>query len=115
MPGTRIASRHWLRRWIAALALMPLPAAAQTENADTTTLPPVAVAAPSPPLGSGIDRNKAPTDVNRGLAPKHEPALRDWCCGWVRPDTEPSTNEASKVGALPQPPPGAEPLDLNTK
>jgi hypothetical protein len=34
--------------------------------------------------------------------------------GWVRPGSEPSTDEASKVGALPQTPPGAEPLDLNT-
>jgi hypothetical protein len=30
------------------------------------------------------------------------------------PAPEPSTDEASKVGALPQTPPGAEPLDLNT-
>ena len=30
------------------------------------------------------------------------------------PAPEPLTDEASKVGALPQTPPGAEPLDLNT-
>jgi hypothetical protein len=36
--------------------------------------------------------------------------LRDELC----PAPEPLTDEASKVGALPQTPPGAEPLDLNT-
>ena len=30
------------------------------------------------------------------------------------PAPEPLTDEARKVGALPQTPPGAEPLDLNT-
>jgi len=34
-------------------------------------------------------------------------------CG-AYPASEPLTDEASKVGALPQTPPGAEPLDLNT-
>ena len=34
-------------------------------------------------------------------------------CG-AYPAPEPLTDEASKVGALPQTPPGAEPLDLNT-
>jgi hypothetical protein len=34
-------------------------------------------------------------------------------CG-ADPAPEPLTDEASKVGALPQTPPGAEPLDLNT-
>jgi hypothetical protein len=36
--------------------------------------------------------------------------LRDELC----PASELLTDEASKVGALPQTPPGAEPLDLNT-
>ena len=34
--------------------------------------------------------------------------------GELYPAPEPLTDEASKVGALPQTPPGAEPLDLNT-
>ena len=53
---------------------------------------------------------------NRGrLAPMHEPASRDWCSwGELYSAPKPLTDEASKVGALPQTPPGAEPLDLNT-
>ena len=47
-------------------------------------------------------------------APEHEPASRDWCCVWGYPAPEPLTDEASKVVALPQTPPGAEPPDLNT-
>ena len=35
-------------------------------------------------------------------------------CAEHNPAPEPLTDEASKVGALPQTPPGAEPLDLNT-
>jgi hypothetical protein len=34
--------------------------------------------------------------------------------GALYPAPEPLTNEVSKVGTLPQTPPGAEPLDLNT-
>jgi hypothetical protein len=47
--------------------------------------------------------------------PKHEPAPRDWCCApshTQHPNHRPMRQ--SKVGALPQTPPGAEPLDLNT-
>ncbi len=34
--------------------------------------------------------------------------------GELYPGPEPLTDEASKIGALPQTPPGAEPLDLDT-
>jgi hypothetical protein len=49
------------------------------------------------------------------LPPKHEPASRDW--GFRRVNTRRLNHrpmKQSKVGALPQTPPGAEPLDLNT-
>ena len=55
-----------------------------------------------------------PTPFGR-YRPKHEPAPRDWCCGWGVPGAPNYCRlKQSKVGALPQTPPGAEPLDLNT-
>ncbi len=47
--------------WIAALAL---PCLVHGQTAPATQLPEVNVVAPSPLLGSGIDRNKAPATVN---------------------------------------------------
>ena len=57
------ADRRALARlaWIAAAAL---PCLGYAQTAPVTELPQVNVVAPSPLLGSGIDRNKAPSTVN---------------------------------------------------
>ena len=57
-----------------------------------------------------VQRNWAPT----GLRPSTNPLRGIGAADGLYPAPEPVTGEASKVGALPQTPPGAEPLDLNT-
>ena len=49
-----------------------------------------------------------------GLDPSTNPLRGIGAAGEFYAAPEPLTDEASKVGALPQTPPGAEPLDLNT-
>src|SRR5208283_4670856 len=48
------------------------------------------------------------------LRPSTNPLRGIGAAGELYSAPEPLTDEASKVGALPQTPPGAEPLDLNT-
>jgi hypothetical protein len=57
-----------------------------------------------PPAPRTNDRSAPCTNLLRGIG----------SVGGAYPAPEPLTGEASKVEALPQTPPGAEPLDLNT-
>jgi hypothetical protein len=58
--------------------------------------------------------NRTLSEEKVRFAPNARTRFAGLVLGWVRPRTEPSADEASKVGALPQTLPGAEPLDLNT-
>jgi iron complex outermembrane recepter protein len=48
--------------WVSALA-QPVPSDTAQPASDVTTLPPVDIIAPSPLLGSGVDRNKVPAQT----------------------------------------------------
>jgi hypothetical protein len=66
----------------------------------------------SPHLGADSDLDAI--RPSSGIHPSTNPLRGIGAAGELHSAREPSTDAASKVGALPQTPPGAEPLDLNT-